>query len=68
MDGSTYEFTNGKQLAMRIMSMTNRPTAILACNDMTAIGIINELEQHGIKIPEHMSVIGIDNIELGQDH
>ena len=24
------------------------------------------LKIHGIKIPEHMSVIGIDNIELGQ--
>ncbi|MEX2416513.1 MAG: LacI family DNA-binding transcriptional regulator [Paenibacillaceae bacterium] len=66
MDGSSYEFTNGKQLAKQILDVSDRPSAILACNDMTAIGMINELEQQGIKVPEQMSIIGIDNIELGQ--
>ncbi len=66
LDGSTYEFSNGKQLAQRILDIPERPTAILACNDMTAIGMIHELEQQGIKVPDQMSIIGIDNIELGQ--
>mgnify|MGYP000353810950 CR=1 FL=1 len=66
LDGSTYEFSNGKHLANRILNVQDRPTAILACNDMTAVGIINELEKQGVKVPYHMSIIGIDNIELGQ--
>jgi DNA-binding LacI/PurR family transcriptional regulator len=43
-----------------------RPTAIFGFNDYLAIGLISLLEQHGIKVPEDMSIVGFDNIELSQ--
>lgn len=66
MDGSSYEFTNGKKLTRQIISSSDLPTAILVCNDMTAIGVLNELVTQGIKVPEEISVVGFDNIEMGQ--
>jgi LacI family transcriptional regulator len=37
-------------------------TGIFAGSDMSAIGAIRALRQHGIRVPEDMSVVGFDNI------
>lgn len=60
----TYEFENGKRLAKRVIDLPDRPTAVFAVNDMTAFGVIQELFSCGIRVPEDISVIGFDNIEL----
>lgn len=41
-------------------------TAILACNDLMAIGAIQALKEARIKIPEQVSVMGFDGIEVGK--
>ncbi|MGE5669855.1 MAG: LacI family DNA-binding transcriptional regulator, partial [Fibrobacterota bacterium] len=40
--------------------------AIVAANDLMAVGAIRALERHGIKIPEQVKVTGFDNIELSR--
>jgi LacI family transcriptional regulator len=60
----TYEFENGRQLAKKMLELPDRPTAVFAVNDMTAFGIIQELFNNGVKVPEDISVIGFDNIEF----
>ena len=40
------------------------PTAILTGYDYIAIGVIKTLRRHGIRVPEDVSVIGMDNIAL----
>lgn len=42
------------------------PTAILAANDAMAIGIINELTAQNIKVPEMISVIGINDLPFAR--
>lgn len=39
-------------------------TAILCASDMMAIGLIDGLQKQGIKIPDDISVIGFDDLEL----
>lgn len=41
-------------------------TAIFAANDLMAIGAIQALKEAGYKIPEQISVIGFDGIEMGK--
>jgi LacI family transcriptional regulator len=65
-NGNTFEFNNGKELIRNILHIADQPTAILACNDLTAFGVINELNLQGIEVPNKISVIGFDNIELSQ--
>ncbi|WP_168118544.1 LacI family DNA-binding transcriptional regulator [Paenibacillus sp. HB172176] len=60
------EFDTGKKLTQKMLSATNPPTAIFACNDMMAFGVINELWQQGIRVPEDVSVMGFDGIDFGQ--
>ncbi|MFD5276903.1 LacI family DNA-binding transcriptional regulator [Pseudarthrobacter sp. NPDC058362] len=40
------------------------PTALFAHNDVTAIGIMEALAGHGLRVPEDMAIVGCDNITI----
>ncbi|MFC5401329.1 LacI family DNA-binding transcriptional regulator [Cohnella soli] len=60
------EYENGRRLTCELLALADRPTAIFACNDMTAFGVINELANQSVRVPEEMSVIGFDDIEFSR--
>lgn len=62
---SVYDFDTGKRLARKIIKSQSGPTAIFACNDMMAFGVINELSDRGINVPQDISVMGFDGIDFG---
>ena len=39
-----------------------RPSAIFAANDLMAIGAIKAAREHGLRVPEDISVVGFDDI------
>jgi LacI family transcriptional regulator len=54
----------GHAAMQRILIASERPTAVLASNDLTAIGAIGAIHEAGLRIPEDISIIGFDDIEL----
>lgn len=46
--------------------MRQRVTAVLASNDLTAIGALREIRQQGASVPGDISVIGFDDIQLSR--
>jgi LacI family transcriptional regulator/LacI family repressor for deo operon, udp, cdd, tsx, nupC, and nupG len=40
------------------------PTAVFTYNDMTAVGVLLEARRRGIAVPQQLSVVGFDDIEL----
>ncbi|MGC6427546.1 MAG: LacI family DNA-binding transcriptional regulator [Akkermansiaceae bacterium] len=55
-----------RDVGRQILEREDRPTAIVALNDYTAIGVIRAAIQMGLKVPEDVSVVGIDGIPLGE--
>lgn len=56
---------DGGRMAMEeLLQLTSLPTAILASNDLTAIGAIGSIHQHGLHVPQDISVIGFDDIDI----
>ena len=56
---------DGGHAAMRRMLASGaRPTAVLASNDMTAIGAMGAIAESGLHVPRDISVIGFDDIQL----
>lgn len=53
------------EAASRLLSLPSRPTAILAHNDFTALGVIRAATDKGVRVPEELSVIGSDNAPIG---
>jgi LacI family transcriptional regulator len=56
----------GETAALQMLNEGTRPTAILACNDLVAIGIASLLLKQGLKIPEDISIVGFGNILLAE--
>jgi LacI family transcriptional regulator len=48
--------------ARKLLSLPERPTAIFASNDMSAIGVYQAAAEFGLQIPGDLSVIGFDNL------
>ncbi len=46
------------------LSAAQRPTAIIAYNDLVAIGALHAIRVAGLSIPDDISVVGFDNIPL----
>jgi DNA-binding LacI/PurR family transcriptional regulator len=54
----------GRRLASDIAALEPRPTAVVAMNDMLAVGLMTGLRALGLRIPHDISVVGIDDINL----
>jgi LacI family transcriptional regulator len=61
-----HRMDGGMRALVELSSLSNRPTAVLCSNDMTAIGVMREAYDRNIKIPEDLSVVGFDDIRLSE--
>ena len=59
-----YSFESGLTCARRLLARDPRPTAIYACNDRMAAGVLTVAAELGIRVPEELSVVGFDNTYL----
>ena len=54
--------TAGRQAGQRMLSLVERPTAIFAANDVTALGVLEVAEGVGLRVPQDLSLVGYDDI------
>jgi LacI family transcriptional regulator len=48
----------------RLLATKKLPTAVMCSNDMTAIGVLHKLYRAGLRVPDDLSVIGFDDINI----
>lgn len=53
-------------LAMKNILESHKPDGIIAASDQIAVGALRLLHEYGVKVPEDISVIGFDNIEISK--
>ena len=41
-----------------------RPTAAFCANDLVALGLLQEMTRHGIRVPDDLAIVGYDDIEF----
>ena len=59
-----FECESAVKAAEAFIAMKERPTAIFCFNDIMAMGLISTFQQAGIRVPDDVSIIGYDNIDL----
>lgn len=57
---------DGYKAMKKLLASSKRPTALICRNDTVAIGGIAAAGEAGMRLPEEMSFIGSDNIQLGR--
>jgi DNA-binding LacI/PurR family transcriptional regulator len=60
---SRYE---ARELAGVLLAGPDRPSAIFAASDTQALGVISAAHEAGLRVPEDLSVVGYDDIEIAE--
>nr|WP_288455161.1 LacI family DNA-binding transcriptional regulator [uncultured Pseudomonas sp.] len=56
----------GHAAAQVLLAGEQRPTAIFAGNDMIALGVLRAAAERGLQVPQQLSVVGFDDIEVSR--
>lgn len=61
-----FSLKSGRDAAEKILAMDERPTAVFCASDQVAFGLMSTMSANGLRVPEDISVIGFDDIELSE--
>lgn len=58
----SYENETVREIATNLLQRSDRPTAIFAANDVSAIAVIDVATAMGLSVPRDLSVVGFDDV------
>jgi LacI family transcriptional regulator, galactose operon repressor len=56
----------GQRAAAELLDLPDPPTAIFAGSDMQASGVYQEARTRGLRVPEDLSVVGFDDLQISR--
>ncbi|MDQ8185538.1 LacI family DNA-binding transcriptional regulator [Pelagicoccus sp. SDUM812002] len=65
-DRRDWSYEYGYDLAQSLLQLESPPRGVIALNDRVAIGAMKAIREWGYEIPTDFSVVGFDNLEIGQ--
>jgi len=57
-----FTIDGGREMAHALMAERPRPTALFAANNFIAIGVQHALEELGLRVPEDVALVGLDDL------
>lgn len=61
-----YSTESGIEGVQKLMLRPDRPTALFCLGDLVALGALHILRELGFRVPDDISVIGVDGISMGR--
>ncbi|EGI6810755.1 DNA-binding transcriptional regulator CytR [Escherichia coli] len=61
-----FSFEAGSKAMQQLLDLPQPPTAVFCHSDVMALGALSQAKRQGLKVPEDLSIIGFDNIDLTQ--
>ncbi|HUC93895.1 MAG TPA: LacI family DNA-binding transcriptional regulator [Paenibacillus sp.] len=61
---SNYTESGGYLTANSMLERNDRPQGIVAANDLMAIGVMKACEEAGLRIPDDIAIVGMDNLDI----
>jgi len=61
-----YSQEQARQVAKELIDLPDPPTAIFAATDFQALGVIKAARQLGIKVPDELAIIGVDDLDMSE--
>ena len=66
LPAANYHRANGYNATMTLLALDERPDAIFCYSDLLAMGALRAVFDAGLRVPEDIAIIGIDDIEEGR--
>ncbi|WP_417899135.1 LacI family DNA-binding transcriptional regulator [Bacillus haimaensis] len=66
VSGEYFSIKGGEQAMHTLLSLEDPPTAVYAAGDNMALGAMKAIRAKGLKVPEDISVVGFDDIEIAK--
>jgi len=66
IESGNHKIDGGESAMTRLLTLAKRPSAVLASNDLTAIGALRAIYNAGLRVPDDISVVGYDDIDFSQ--
>ncbi len=63
LGGEWNDFKSGYQLGKEFVTKLKRPEAMFIYNDLSALGFLRALLEHGVQVPEEVALVGFDDID-----
>jgi LacI family transcriptional regulator len=62
----TLTVAGGREAGAEIVGMpaARRPTAAVCANDLIALGLLQEMVRHGVRVPQDFAIVGYDDIDF----
>ena len=54
----------GLAAGAQLVDATPRPTAVFCANDLVALGVLQAVVKHGLRVPQDLAIVGYDDIEF----
>ncbi len=64
VEQKSFTVSDAKKSMLKLLTEYNPPTAIFCSNDLIAMGAMQAVREMGLKIPDDISIVGFDNMEL----
>jgi DNA-binding LacI/PurR family transcriptional regulator len=64
--GAQNGYAGGAKSFEDLMALPEPPTAVVASTDVLAVGALRAADRLGIKVPEDVSIVGFDDIQLAE--
>jgi LacI family transcriptional regulator, repressor for deo operon, udp, cdd, tsx, nupC, and nupG len=56
----------GHRAMTQLLTQHRRPTAVFACSDEMAMGAVKAVRDHGLRVPQDVSIVGFDEHDLSE--
>jgi LacI family transcriptional regulator len=68
IETSALDIAEGRRAGARLAGLpaSRRPTAAFCCNDLLALGLLQEAVRLGLRVPEDLAIVGYDDIVFAQ--
>lgn len=64
VDEGSFDEKSGSRGMLRLLSLPEPPTAVIAANDLMGVGALQAIQRRGFSVPKDMSLIGCDDVFL----
>lgn len=66
VDGGYFTYEGGRVAMMKLLTLTDPPSAVYVSGDKMAIGAIKAVKEAGLRVPEDISIVGFDDISIAK--